>query len=177
VRRALGLLLLGLLGLWLQSALATRWGAHWIPDLSLLFPAAAALWLGPLEGLLVAAALGLATDTLSGSLLGQHALLRLLEFAALRAIASQLDLRRSSPLVFFAFALSLADAAGMAALTRLFLGPLALSTGEVGALVGRAAITALAAPFVIQAARRWVERLGESEAPREMRLDTRRPAL
>jgi rod shape-determining protein MreD len=177
VKRALALVALGLAGLWLQSALAVHWPPHWIPDLSLLVPAAAALWLGPVEGLLVAAGLGFATDTLSGSLAGQHALLRVLEFAAIRPVAAQLDLRRARPLVVFAFALSLGDAAGMAALTRLFLGPLGLSAGDLGALAARAAVTALAGPFVILAARRLVERLGESDARREMRLDTRRPAL
>jgi cell shape-determining protein MreD len=168
---------LGILALLLEGALAALVDVRWIPDFGLLVPIAAALWLGPAEGLLVAAGIGLAADTLSGSLLGQQAFLRLLEFTVTRAVASKLDLRRPLPLTVFVLAVGLADAAAMGGLTRLFLGELPLSTRQLGGLAMRAAMSALFAPLVAGVVRGFVERRGEFEARREMRLDTRRPAF
>ena len=62
-------------------------------------------------------------------------------------------------------------------LTRLFLGELPLSTRQLGGLAMRAAMSALFAPLVAGVVRGLVERRGEFEARREMRLDTRRPAF
>lgn len=168
---------LGVLALLLEGALAEMLGVRWIPDFGLLVPIAAALWLGPVEGLLVAAAVGLAADTLSGSLLGQQTFLRLLEFAATRIVGSKLDLRRSLPLTVFVLAVGLADALAMGGLTRLFLGELPLSARQLAGLATRAAISALVAPAVAGMVRRMVERRGEFEARREMRLETRRPTF
>jgi hypothetical protein len=65
----------------------------------------------------------------------------------------------------------------MAALTRLYLGRLDLDGAALAGHALRALVTAAAAPPVTGLARRLVRRLAEFEARREMRLDTRRPAL
>ena len=116
------LLAAGCLGLAFESALLAQLPAALVPGLSLLFPVAAAVLLGPIEGVLVCAALGFGADMFSGALLGQHAFLRLVEFAVVRALVGQLDLARPIPFSIFAFGVALADAAGSAALIRFFLG-------------------------------------------------------
>jgi rod shape-determining protein MreD len=177
VRRPLLVLGCGLAAVVLQGGLAAMVPVQWVPDLGLVAVIAAALVLGPAEGLLVAALVGFACDALSGALLGQHACLRLLELLLVRVLAQKLDLRGPLTLAVGALALALLDALGMALLTRLFLGDLALPAGQAARVLLRAAVTALAAPFGVGAVRGLVERLDVSEARREMRLDTRRPAL
>jgi len=168
---------LGLLAALVQGALAYLAPAHLVPDLSLLVTLAAALVLGPAAGLVVAATVGLGADMVSGTLLGQLACLRLLELVLTRGIAGQLDLRRGLPLAVFAFALVWIDGFGQAGLSLLFLGEFPLRAGELVTLGIRAAVTAPLAPLVGALARRVCERLDESEARREMRLETRRAVL
>lgn len=177
MRRPLALVLAGVLALVLAGALSASVGSAVLPDVALLAALAAGLCLGPAEGLVVAAAVGLLADTLSGSLLGQQACLGILAFAATRIFTAQLDLRRPLPLAVFVLALAVADALGMAATTRLFLGRLAFSASQLPPLALHALVTAAAAPLVAVAARRLLERMDETESRREMRLDTRRPVL
>jgi hypothetical protein len=177
MRPTLALLGLGLLAAVVQGALSQLLPAWAVPDLSLLLTLAVALVLGAGSGLLVAAAVGLGADMVSGTLLGQLACLRLLELTFTRAIAGQLDLRRGLPLAIFAFALVWIDGLGQAGLSWLFLGAFPLQPGEIVTLCLRALVTAPFAPLVGAFARRIHDRLDESEARREMRLETRRPVL
>ena len=177
MRPTLALLGLGLLAALVQGALAQLVPAVAVPDLSLLLTLAAALVLGSGGGLIVAAGVGLGTDMVSGTLLGQLACLRLLEVVLTRGIAGQLDLRRGVPLAVFAFAMVWIDGVGQAALSWIFLGEFPLQPGELLTLALRAAATAPFAPLVGAFVRRLCERLDESEARREMRFDTRRPVL
>lgn len=177
MRSASALLALGWLAVVVQGGLAHLWPAHFVPDLALLFTVAAALVLGPGTGLVVAAALGLGADMVSGTLLGQLACLRLVEFAFTRLVAAQLDLRRGLPLAIFAFAMVVFDAVGQAGLSRLFLGRFPVQPEELLILGVHAAVTAPFAPFVGSLARRVCDRLDDGDSRREMRLDTRRPVL
>jgi len=177
MKPTLALLALGLLAALVQGGCSHLVPAYAVPDLSLLLTLAAALVLGAGSGLFVAAGLGLGADMISGTLLGQLACLRLLELVVTRAIAGQLDLRRGLPLTVFAFALVWIDGLGQAGLSFLFLGEFPLQPGELLTLGIRAAVTAPFAPLVGGLARRVCERLDESEARREMRLDTRRAVL
>lgn len=176
MRAALAVLGLALAGLVLQSAAATELPAHAIPDLGLLVTVAGALLLPAVPGLAVAAAAGFAADVLSGSLLGQHALLRLLEFAGVRALGGQLDLLRAGPFVALALGVTLVDALGMAGLSRLFLGA-APSLPRALALVAAQLVAnaALAGPVVV-GVRAVAERALASPAGRgrPVRLETRR---
>jgi len=177
MRPTLALLALGLLAALVQGAAANLLPARAVPDLSLLLTLSTALVLGTGSGLIVAAGVGLGADMVSETLLGQLACLRLLELVSTRAIAGQLDLRRGLPLAVFAFAMVWLDGFGQAGLTRLFLGEFPLQAGELLNLAVRAIVTAPFAPVVGGLVRRICERLDESEARREMRLDTRRPVL
>lgn len=177
MRPALALLVLGCLAVLVEGGLAHVL-PHWaVPDLSLLVTVAAASALEPGLGLVVAAGSGLGADMVSGPLLGQFALLRLLEFALARAAAAQLDLRRGLPLIVFVFAVIVADGFAQVALGRLFLGSFPLEPVELAGLAVSGLVTAPLAPWAAAFCRRLRERLDESEARRDMRLDTRRPVL
>ena len=168
----------GGIALAIESGLLAHFPFAAVPALSLLFPIAAALLLGPLAGLLVSAALGFGADLLSGSLLGQHAFLRLLEFVGVRAAIGQFDLVRPVPFALLAFGIALADAAGSAALIEFFLGAFVLDVHALGVIALRALATAAAAPSVLALARRvaaWGG--GETDVRRELRLETKRPVL
>lgn len=178
MRETLVLFAAGVVGLALESALLAQLPFVTVPALSLLFPIAAALLLGPASGLVVSAALGFGADMLSGALLGQHAFLRLIEFVLVRTAVGQFDLARPLPFALFAFAVALADAAGSAALIQFFLGSFGADPRALGLVALRALTTAAAAPLVLGLARRvaaWGS--GDAETRREMRLETKRPVL
>jgi len=177
MRPALALLLLGWLAALVQGGLAHVLPGWAVPDLSLLVTIAAAAALEPGYGLVVAAGIGLGSDMISGPLLGQFAFLRLIELTLARGVAGQLDLRRGLPLTVFAFALVLFDGLAQLALGRLLLGSFPLQPLELLGLAGRALVSAPLAPFAAAFSRRLRDRLDESEARRDMRLDTRRPVL
>ncbi len=177
MREALALFAAGLVALLVESAALQHLPAVVVPELSLLFPVAAALLLEPLAGLLVAVGLGFGADMLSGALYGQHAFLRLAEYAAVRGLAGQLDLRRPLPLAAFGFAVAALDAAAAAGVTRFFLGTFPVSAGELVRVAGRALASAVAAPSAIALARAASAWGSLDEARREMRLDTKRPML
>jgi len=178
MREALVLFAAGVVALALESALLAHLPFAAVPALSLLFPIAAALLLGPAAGLVVSAGLGFGADMLSGALLGQHAFLRLSEFVLVRAATGQFDLVRPLPFALFAFAIALADAAGSAALIQFFLGAFQPEARGLALVALRALTTAAAAPAVLALARRiaaWGS--GDGDARREMRLETKRPVL
>jgi cell shape-determining protein MreD len=177
MRSALALFALGCLAVLVQGGLALLLPGWATPDLSLLVTLAAASALEPGFGLLVAAGIGLGSDMLSGPLLGQLAFLRILELTLTRGVAGQLDLRRGLPLTVFTFALVLLDGIAQVGLCRLMLGAFPLQPFELSTLAGRALVTAPLAPLAAALAGHVRQRLDESEAHRDMRLDTRRPAL
>lgn len=177
MREALTLFAAGCLALVLESALLVQLPAALVPELSLLLSVAAVLLLSPTAGLLVAVALGFAADMLSGSLMGQHAFMRLVEFVAVRLLASQLDLKRPIPFASFALGLALFDAAASAALIRFFLGSFLPSLPELATVALRALVTAAVAPALLVLARAVSSWGSLDEARREMRLDTKRPVL
>jgi cell shape-determining protein MreD len=177
MRPALALLLLGWLAVLVQGGLALLLPGWAVPDLSLLVTLSAASALEPAFGLLVAAGIGLGTDMVSSPPLGQLAFLRILELALARLVAGQLDLRRGLPLMVFALAVVLFDGLAQIALGRMLLGSFPLQPAELLGLAGRALVSAPFAPAAASLARRLRERLDETEARRDMRLDTRRPVL
>ena len=177
MRSALALLGLGWLAVLVQGGLAHLLPAWLVPDLSLLFTIAAASALDPGWGMVVAAGIGLGVDMVSGPLLGEFAFLRLMELALARLVAGQLDLRRGLPLTVFAFALVELDGLAQIGLGRMLLGSFPLQPIELLALLGRGLVTAPLAPWAASLSRRLRESLDETEARRDMRLDTRRPVL
>ncbi len=175
----LAILALGVLGLIVESALLNLLPARLVPDLGLLIPVVGILALPPVEGLLLAAALGLSAGMFSNALLGQHALIRIVEFVVIRVLNAQLDLKRALPLAVFAFAITIFDAAGLLGITRFFFAESSLPLRETGDLLIRAGVNGAVAPLLAGPLRRIVERFAERDArrSREVRLDTRRPML
>lgn len=177
MRPALAWCGVGLLGIVLEGVLAHGISPRYVPDFSLLATIAAALAFPPGRGMILAVVFGLGTDMLSGSLLGQVAMLRLFEFGLARALAGQLDLRRGVPSAVFAATLVGLDSLGLVGLSTLFLGGFPVAWSELVGLAPRALITAAFAPWVVRLALRIANVLSESETRREMRIETRRPVL
>lgn len=176
MRRALAVLALGGVALALQGALATQLPAPACPDLGLLVVVALGLhWRGAVGGLVLAATLGYAADLLSGSLLGEHALLRLGVYAAARLASRQLNLRGAFPLACFVFAATFAYALGVNALGGLFGAGATFGWSRLGELALHASLNAVLAPAVSRALERLLGWAGEDDARRRpLSVGTRR---
>ncbi len=173
--RAIGLVALGVLAPMLQGALYAFVPARLCPDLGLLLVVALGLvWRSAASGLLLAAVLGYLTDLLSGSLLGLHALLRVLAFGLARATSQQLNLLGPLPQVVFVAGLTAANGFATGALTAFFAAQPEL--GAIGArdLRPQIFVNAACAPFVTAAVVRVAAWLGEDEGGRRpLRLEGR----
>ena len=175
MKQAVILFAAGLAALIAQSALAVLVPHPFCPDFGMLVVISIGLFWEPLpSGFALAAGLGYATDMLSGSLLGQHALLRLLSFAAARLGGRQLNLRGPLPLAVFAAGLSVLYAVVLHGGPGSFTGSageMATSFGRVG---GHALVNAIAAPFVALGVEWLCTWSGDDEAARRaLPLDAR----
>lgn len=177
IRAALIWFGVGLAAAMAEAGLADPLSVAFSPDLSLLAAMAAALALAPAPGLVLVCVLGLCSDLLSGALLGQHALARIIEFAALRAIADKFDLRRPLAKMALAWLMVHADAMLQACISWLFFGDFALAWRSLPGWALRAAITALFAPAAAAMASFLVARLSDGDTVRKMSLDTKRPVI
>jgi rod shape-determining protein MreD len=178
IRPAAALVALALAAVVLEGALAALLPPALLPDLVLLLTVAAAVAAPAVAALLLAAGLGYAEDFLSGTLLGQVALLRILAFGATRFVHAQFHLERGLPLATFCFALSLLDALGLAALSNLFLGASPIGVEAVPVALGRALLNAVLAPGVHRLVSSLLVTLQDGDARRrEVRFDTRRPVM
>jgi rod shape-determining protein MreD len=165
VKRVVGLLGLALAALTVQGAMASFVPARFFPDLAFLFVVALGLcWRSAVGGLCVAAAIGFATDLLSGSLLGQHALLRLAAHGAARVGSRHLNLRGALPQAVFVAFLTVANAVGLALLSSFFSSGAALGLAALGELLPQIAMNAACAPLVVAATGRAVAWLGDEDA-------------
>jgi cell shape-determining protein MreD len=165
VKRVVGLLGLGAAALTIQGAVATWLPARWFPDLGFLLVMALGLcWRSAVGGVCISAALGFATDLLSGSLLGQHALLRLAVFGASRVCSRHLNLRGALPQVVFAAVLTGANAMGLALLTSFFSPGSAIGFAALRELLPQVAVNAACAPFAVLLTTRAVAWLGDEDA-------------
>jgi cell shape-determining protein MreD len=173
IRPTLALALLGASALIVQGTLAALLPPGLVPDLGLLLAVAAAV-----SALLLAAGLGYGADVLSGTLLGEQALLRLLAFAATRFVSAQFHLERGLPFATFCFVVGLLDPLGVAALSLLFAGASPFGWEALPTLALRALLLALLAPSVHRSLSALVERFQDGDARRrEVRFDTRRPVV
>lgn len=178
MKRASTLLGLGIAALVVQGALATLVSPPWCPDLALLVLIGIGLrWGGIAGGLVLAALLGYATDLLSGSLLGQHALLDLCAFVGTAFAARQLNLRGSWPLAFFAVAVTLLYGLAMLAITGFFVGGAELRLAWLGAQGIHGLVTGACAPAVSALVGRASSWADDDPGHRSLGLDAiRRPA-
>ena len=178
LRPALALAGVGVASLVVQGALAALLPPALVPDLSLLVTVIAAVEAPPLLALALAAGLGYGTDYLSGTLLGEAALLRILAFATTRFVSAQFHLERPLPLAGLCLAVALIEPLGTAALSSLFAGASPFGWEALPTLACRALIAALLAPFMQGIVSAALLGLTETDTRRrEVRFDTRRPVL
>jgi cell shape-determining protein MreD len=178
MRALAALLALGFAALAAQGALAALLPAALAPDLGLLLVLSASVAAPTVPAMLLASAVGYGTDLLSGTLLGEHALLRLLEFAATRFVSAQFHLERGLPLATFCLAIGCLDALGLAAVSALFSGASPLGLDALPAAGVRAAVGAALVRGVHRVVSGVLALLVEPDArKREVRFDTRRPVL
>jgi rod shape-determining protein MreD len=176
VKQALRLVGLGGAALILQGVLATVLPPRACPDLLFLVVVATGLCAPIASGLLVAAALGYATDLLSSSLLGEHALLFAVAFGATRRGNRKLNLRGDLPRAIFVAFLTVAYALCLSGLGWAFGRPPILSLSLLPSLVLHAAVNALAIPIVSRVVIHLAGGVSDEEIGRRLlRFDARRP--
>lgn len=175
MKRALALAGLALLALIVQASAGRVLAPHWCPDLALLVVVGMGLSLrSAAVGLSLAALVGYLSDLLSGSLLGQHMLLRMVAFAAARIGSRRLNLRGPVPLAIFAAALSIAHGVALWGLVTFFATGAAPPWPPLWDFLAQGLVNGLLAPFVV-AGVRWVcQALGDEEGAKLMRLEPRK---
>jgi rod shape-determining protein MreD len=179
VKQGLVLMALGVVALMMQGVVAQVLPAQWVPDFGLLLVVAIALCLrGAASGVVLAALLGYTTDLLSGSLLGQHALLRMAAYGVARFGSARLNLRGPLPQALFVGLLSVAHAVGLWGLFAFFAADTGSSLLTLRELLAHALANGIAAPFVSQGVGALLDRLGDDEASqRPIRLEPRTLSL
>ena len=178
MKRVSALLGLAIAALVVQGVLATLVSPPGCPDLALLVLIGIGLRLDRLAvGLLLAALLGYATDLLSGSPLGQHALLDLFAFAGTGIAARHLNLRGPWPLAFFAAGVVFVYGLAMLAITGFFVGGAELRLGWFGSQFVHALVSGACAPSVSALVGRTSGWADDDPGHRSLGLDVvRRPA-
>lgn len=167
MKASLAVLALGLAGLVAQGALARAVAPPWCPDLSWLVVMAIALrWPGFLSGFVLAAVLGFAMDVVSGSLMGQHALLRLVTYVAAAVASRQLDLSGGIPMALLVFALSLGYGFGVVGTRSLFFGPEPIGVETFALAVAQAFVHMLLVAPVVGLVERIVNRFADEDLAR-----------
>ncbi len=165
---------LGVIGPIVQGAVSPFLPRGLCPDVGLLLVVAIGLLLrSTLSGVMLAAWVGLVSDLLSGSLLGQHAIARVGAFGVARLAGLQMNLQGGFAQFVLTFAVTIVSSALLAGLTAFFTsGPTApmASPMEIG---WHAAINALCAPFAVGFVARVVRSLGDDDARRVLPLEPR----
>lgn len=175
---AVALVVVGLLGLMAHSAAALVVPARFLPDVGLLLVVAVALSVrSPVLGVLVTGLLGYATDLLSGTLLGQHVLLRLGAYGAVRVLSARFNLGGPLPLALFVLGLSVVHAVALWALAAFFLPGGVVTPGVLRDLVPHAVANALLAPVVTALVAVIARSLGDDDTGRPLRLEPRELSL
>jgi rod shape-determining protein MreD len=167
--KAMLIVLLGALLLVVQGALVRFVPAAACPDVALLLVLALAIAVGGTSGLLGAALLGLAGDLLSGSLLGQHLLLRVLAFGAVYRASGSLDLSRNVVLIPLAAVLTLAHALALGVSAAWAGAPHRMAWEQLSDVGLQMAVNAACAPLV--------HRLIVALSPRNVEEDVPRRAV
>jgi rod shape-determining protein MreD len=175
VKRTLLILLIGIAAPVLQGALNTFVPARFAPDLGFLVVIGLGLhWRNTGAGLVLAATLGLVADLLSGSLIGQQALLRLLAFGAARFASGHLNLRGAVPQSIFVVGLTAVNAVGVATLNVFFTAGGGFDLVMLRDLLSHALVNALFASPVSRLVEAVATSFGDDEgARRALRLTPR----
>lgn len=167
MKSASALFLLGLAALVVQGALARLIPPPWCPDFAWLVVIAMGLrWPSFLPGVLLAVALGYAMDLLSGSLMGQHALLRWVSYLAAALAARQLDLSGGLPAGLFVFGLTLAYGFATTSMLSFFVGLPGVGMGNLGSAAAHGIVNVLAMGPVLGLVERILARFSDEEVGR-----------
>ena len=167
MRSSLAVLVVGLLALILQGALARVVPPPWCPDLAWLVVVALGLrWPSFVSGLVLATLLGFAMDLVSGSLMGQHALMRIATYLAAFLAARQLDLSGAYPVTVFVFVLMVVYGLAIVVTLSFFVGSAGIGLHVVAQALCHAFANALAAMPVITIVERLLARFSEEELGR-----------
>ena len=127
-------------------------------------------WPGFVPGLCVAALLGYATDLLSESLMGQHALMRLLSYLTAALASRQLDLSGVLPVAAFVFGMSVVYGFGIVAISSFFVGSVGIGFDLFGSSLGHAVVNTLAAGPIVALVERVLTRFSDDEVGRRTPL-------
>jgi cell shape-determining protein MreD len=167
MKAALAVLVLGLFMLIVQGALA-RWVLPpWCPDLAWLVVLGIGLrWPHFLTGLLLAVTLGYAMDLVSGSLMGQHALMRLVTYLAAALVTRQLDLSGGLPVSIFVGAMTVFYGVAIVTMLSFFVGSPWVGFDVLGAAAGHAIVNVLAAGPIISLVEQVLARFSDEEVGR-----------
>ena len=169
MKRTLALLLIGIAAPVVHGAANTFVPARFTPDLGFLIVIALGLhWRSAAGGLVISAVLGFVADLLSGSLLGEHALLRLLAFGVARFASRHLNLRGSLPQAIFVLFFTAVNVLGIALLNTFFTSGGGFDRMTLRDLLPHAAINALFAPLVSRVVEAVATTLGDDEGGRRL---------
>ena len=169
MKRTLALLLIGIAAPMVQGAMNTFVPARFTPDLGFLIVIGLGLhWRSAAGGLAMSAALGFVADLLSGSLLGEHALLRLLAFGVARSASRRLNLRGSLPQAIFVLFFTAVNVLGIGVLNTFFTSGGGFDMVTLRDLLPHASINALFAPLVSRVVEVVATSLGDDEGGRRM---------
>lgn len=175
MKRALALAGLAFAALVVQAGAARVVPAPWCPDLGLLIVVGFGLSLRrAATGLLLSALVGYLSDLLSGSLLGQHMLLRMVAFGAARIGSRRFNLRGPVPLAIFSAGLCAANGLGTWALAAFFAPGQAPPIPPAADFAAQALLAGLLAPVAVAVVSRICQALGDEEGARLMRLEPRK---
>lgn len=171
MKSALAIVLLGLAALIIQGALARTLSPPWCPDLAWLVVVGIGLrWPGFLSGILVVLLLGFAADLVSGSLMGQHALMRLVTYFAAAIAARQLDLSGAVPVAIFVFGMTFLYGLAIVSTLAFFVGSEGVRLDFFGRTAAFAIVNVLAAGPMIGLVDRVLARFSDEEAGRRAPL-------
>ncbi len=171
-----GLVVLGVFALQIQGTVATFAPSVFIPDLVFLVVVGTAIAVGGAAGLLVAALLGYSMDVLTGALLGQHALLLTLAYAATRIANLRLNLLRPAPRAVLVAVLSMVYGLAHVGVGGLFgLAPLHAGLHLLGDLLIQAVLNAICAPAAVVVVQKLADLLLGDDEPtrRSLRVEPR----
>jgi cell shape-determining protein MreD len=157
-------LILGALAPMFQSVIGTFMPLQYFPDFGLLLVAGLGLyWRSSHGGFALAAAIGFITDVLSGSLLGQHILLRMFAFGVARVASQQFNLRGPLSQVVLLVVVTVGNALGTAALTTFFMASHGWDSGSLAGLTPHALVNGIAAPLAMAVVARIAVGFGDVE--------------
>jgi rod shape-determining protein MreD len=167
VKRAIVVLLVGYVAVMIQGSVNAFLPPQLTPNFGFLIIIAVGLcWRSAVAGIAIAALLGFTADLLSGSLLGEQALLGMFAFVAARFGSQHLNLRGALPQALFVFAFTGVNAVGVGVLDTFFGVRAGISSMMLHLLPVHALVNAVFAPFVVHGVEALASAFGTEEGGR-----------